>query len=107
MKLRISINARRIEGPYGGGNQFANTLEKYLRSKGHEVFRKLVPNLDLILIVSFGSGAGSDAFIFEVTERIEEVRDLAPKTRELLERNKHYLTYGQYAKYRQKIRKAP
>jgi len=52
MKLRISMNARKIEGPYGGGNQFANTLEKYLRSKGHEVFRKLVPDLDLILIVS-------------------------------------------------------
>jgi len=61
---------------------------------------------DLVLIVSFGSGAGSDAFIFEVTERIEEVRDLAPKTRDLLEKNKHYLSYGQYAKYRQKIRKA-
>lgn len=52
MKLRISMNARKIEGPYGGGNQFANTLEKYLRSKGHEVFRKLVSHLDLILIVA-------------------------------------------------------
>ncbi|MFQ5722694.1 MAG: hydroxymethylglutaryl-CoA synthase [Candidatus Aminicenantales bacterium] len=62
---------------------------------------------ELILIVSFGSGAGSDAFIFEVTDRIEEVRDLAPKTRELLEKNRNYLSYGQYAKYRQKIRKAP
>jgi len=50
--MRISINARFIKGPYGGGNQFVNTLEKYLRSKGHEVFRKLVPDLDLILIVS-------------------------------------------------------
>ena len=39
---------------------------------------------DLILIVSFGSGAGSDAFVFRVTERIDKVRDLAPKTRELL-----------------------
>lgn len=50
--MRISINARSIEGPYGGGNQFANILERHLRSKGHEVLRKLVPNLDLILIVS-------------------------------------------------------
>lgn len=61
---------------------------------------------DVILIVSFGSGAGSDAFIFEVTERIEEARDLAPKTREMLDKNKHYLSYGLYAKFRQKIRKA-
>lgn len=61
---------------------------------------------DMILIVSYGSGAGSDAFIFKVTDRIDEVRDLAPKTRELLEKNKNYLEYGVYAKFRQKIRKA-
>jgi len=59
-----------------------------------------------MLIVSYGSGAGSDAFIFEVTERIEEVRDLAPKTRDLLEKNRKYLEYGEYAKFRQKIKKA-
>jgi len=61
---------------------------------------------DMILIVSYGSGAGSDAFIFKVTERIEEVRDLAPKTTYLLDNNKNYLEYGVYAKYRRKIRKA-
>ena len=51
MNLRISINAKKINGPYGGGNQFANTLEKHLRAKGYEVFRNLVPHLDLILIL--------------------------------------------------------
>ncbi len=61
---------------------------------------------DLILIVSYGSGAGSDAFVFKVTERIEEVRDLAPGTRALLEKNINYLDYGTYAKFRRKIRKA-
>jgi hydroxymethylglutaryl-CoA synthase len=61
---------------------------------------------EVILIVSYGSGAGSDAFIFRVTERIEAVRELAPKTRELLDKNKVYLEYGAYAKYRRKIRKA-
>jgi hydroxymethylglutaryl-CoA synthase len=61
---------------------------------------------DLVLIVSYGSGAGSDAFIFKVTERIDEVRDLAPKTRELLDKNPNYLEYGVYAKFRHKIRKA-
>lgn len=61
---------------------------------------------DIILIVSYGSGAGSDAFIFKVTDRIEEARDLAPKTRDLLDKNKNYLEYGVYAKFRQKIRKA-
>ncbi len=61
---------------------------------------------DLILIVSFGSGAGSDAFLFRMTERIEEVKDLAPKTRETLEGPKVYVDYGTYAKFRKKIRKA-
>jgi hydroxymethylglutaryl-CoA synthase len=61
---------------------------------------------DMILIVSYGSGAGSDAFIFRVTKRIDEVKALAPKTRDLLDKNKVYIDYGVYAKYRRKIRKA-
>lgn len=61
---------------------------------------------DLVLLVSYGSGAGSDAFVIRVTDRIDEVRDLAPRTRTLLDENKVYLDYGVYAKYRRKIRKA-
>jgi hydroxymethylglutaryl-CoA synthase len=59
---------------------------------------------DRILMVSYGSGAGSDGFVFEVTDRIEEVRSAAPGTRELLDNNKNYIDYGTYAKYRRKIR---
>jgi len=58
---------------------------------------------DNLLIVSFGSGAGSDAFIFRVTERIDEVRDLAPKVREMVEEKRIYLDYGKYAQFREKI----
>ena len=61
---------------------------------------------DHILLVSYGSGAGSDAFIIKVSPRIEEVRDLVPSTRSLLDHNKNYLEYGEYAKFREKIRKA-
>ena len=61
---------------------------------------------DKILLVSYGSGAGSDGFILRVTERIDEVRNLAPRTRDMLDKNKAYLDYGVYAKYRRKIRKA-
>lgn len=61
---------------------------------------------DKILLVSYGSGAGSDAFIFEATDRIEEVKGLAPLTTDYLDKNKHYLEYGEYAKFRHKIRKA-
>jgi hydroxymethylglutaryl-CoA synthase len=61
---------------------------------------------DMIMIVSYGSGAGSDGFIFKVTRRILEARDLAQKTRDFLDKNKNYLEYGVYAKFRGKIRKA-
>ncbi len=61
---------------------------------------------DKILMVSYGSGAGSDAFIFTVTDHIVEVQDKAVKTREMLDKNKVYLDYGTYAKYRGKILKA-
>jgi len=59
---------------------------------------------DRILMCSYGSGAGSDAFIYTVRERIEEVRDLAPRTKWLLEENLTFVEYGEYAKMRRKIR---
>jgi hydroxymethylglutaryl-CoA synthase len=59
---------------------------------------------DKILMVSYGSGAGSDGFVYEVTDRIDDVRNAAPGTRELLESNINYIDYGTYAKYRRKIR---
>lgn len=59
---------------------------------------------DLILITSFGSGAGSDSFVFRATERLLEVRDRAPTVRAMLDADHRYLTYGEYVKYREKIR---
>ena len=58
---------------------------------------------DKIFMVSFGSGAGSDGFIYQVTNEIDKVRDLAPKLRDMLDNNKIYLDYGEYAKFRKKI----
>lgn len=63
----------------------------------------MVKSGERILLVSFGSGAGSDAFILRVTERIDEVRDKAPKTREMVDGKKFYVDYGTYAKFRGKI----
>ncbi len=59
---------------------------------------------DRILMVSYGSGAGSDGFVWTVTTRIDEVRALAPGTRDQLEYGKLYIGYGTYAKLRGKIR---
>jgi hydroxymethylglutaryl-CoA synthase len=61
---------------------------------------------DRVLICSYGSGAGSDAFVLTVTKRIDQVRDLAEHTRPQLDQNKRYLSYGEYSKFRRKIRKA-
>jgi hydroxymethylglutaryl-CoA synthase len=58
---------------------------------------------DKIFMVSFGSGAGSDGFIFQATDRLPEVQDKAPKTRDMLNNNKIYLDYGNYAAFRKKI----
>jgi hydroxymethylglutaryl-CoA synthase len=55
-------------------------------------------------MISFGSGAGSDGFIFQATDRITEVQDKAPKIREMLDNKKIYLDYGRYVAFRKKIR---
>lgn len=55
-------------------------------------------------MVSFGSGAGSDSFIFQATDAITEAQERAPKIHDMLDGKKIYLSYGQYAAYRKKIR---
>jgi hydroxymethylglutaryl-CoA synthase len=57
---------------------------------------------DRLLLVSFGSGAGSDAISLLVTDRIEECRDLAPRTRTYIARRKA-IDYGLYVRYRKKL----
>ncbi len=57
-----------------------------------------------ILITSFGSGAGSDSFVLRTTDRLIERRELAPRVRSMLDGARKYLTYGEYVKYREKIR---
>lgn len=56
-----------------------------------------------ILLVSFGSGAGSDAFVWEVTERLEERRDRAPRVADYIRRRTE-IDYGLYVRYRSKLR---
>ncbi len=60
---------------------------------------------DRVLFCSFGSGAGSDAFIFTCTDKLPAVQDKAKHTRHYLDTNPFYLDYGTYTKFRRKIRK--
>jgi len=56
-----------------------------------------------ILVTSFGSGAGSDAFDITVTDNIEDVRNRGKPLKKILE-NKKYLCYGEYVKHRKKLK---
>ena len=57
---------------------------------------------DKIFVVSYGSGAGSDGFSITVKDEIEQRRDLAPKTQEIID-DKKYVDYAVYAKFKGKI----
>jgi hydroxymethylglutaryl-CoA synthase len=56
-----------------------------------------------VLMVSFGSGAGSDGFDLLVTDAITKRRDRALATRDYILR-RHELDYATYARHRNKIR---
>jgi hydroxymethylglutaryl-CoA synthase len=60
---------------------------------------------DRVFMVSYGSGAGSDGFIWKCTDRLAGVQDMVAKTRTLLDKRLTYVDYGTYAKYRRKILK--
>ena len=57
---------------------------------------------DRILMVSFGSGAGSDAFVIRVTDAIEERRGKALSTQDYIARRTP-IDYATYTRYRGKI----
>jgi len=57
---------------------------------------------DLILAVSYGSGAGSDAFIIEVTKENEKRRN--KKTLKKFLDRKEYVDYATYARFKGKIK---
>lgn len=57
---------------------------------------------DEIMVVSYGSGAGSDAFAIKVTKEIEKHRG-SPTVQELVA-EKEYIDYALYVKHRQKLK---
>jgi len=78
--LKIAIGYKLNKGPWGGGNQFAISLEKKLLEEGHQVFFNLSRNdLDIILLtdprkrsscVSFSSGDIIKYLIFKNSKAI-------------------------------------
>ena len=58
---------------------------------------------ELILLTSFGSGAGSDSFAIRTTELLKEKREKGKKLEYFLNR-KRYISYAEYIKKRGKLK---
>lgn len=57
---------------------------------------------DRVLVVSYGSGAGSDAFSLKVTDLIRGRQEAAPRTEDYVNRRVE-IDYATYARYRRKL----
>lgn len=55
-----------------------------------------------VLVVSYGSGAGSDAFDILINDRLREVQGRAPTTRDYIRRRKP-VDYAEYVRLRRKL----
>lgn len=56
---------------------------------------------DKILLCSYGSGSGSDAFVFKVTENIKKLKKIETVEEQI--KRKRYVSYGEYLKLMKKI----
>ena len=77
--MKISIGAKIIEGPYGGGNTFIVNLKNYLENQGHQVVNELNDNdIDLILLINpLGFSEVSTFNHFEINKYLENVNNNA------------------------------
>lgn len=91
-QMEAGLLANQIGNTYSGASMIGLTAILDVAQPG-----------DRILMVSYGSGAGSDAFDLFVTERIAEIRDRAPGTQAYIKRRKE-IDYATYARYRGKIK---
>ncbi|MBD3159063.1 MAG: hydroxymethylglutaryl-CoA synthase [Candidatus Lokiarchaeota archaeon] len=91
-KLEESLVVRQIGNTYSGSAMIGLA----------RILDIAEPN-DRIFMVSYGSGAGSDAFDIRVEEEITERRGEVPTVDDYITR-KTYVNYAIYAKYRRKIK---
>ncbi|MHA1935304.1 MAG: hydroxymethylglutaryl-CoA synthase [Candidatus Thorarchaeota archaeon] len=91
-KLEDSLVVRHIGNTYSGSAMIGLARVLDVAKPGSKIF-----------VVSYGSGAGSDAFAIKVEEEIENRRGECPTVDDYIER-KTYVDYATYAKYRRKIK---
>jgi hydroxymethylglutaryl-CoA synthase len=92
-QIATGLVARRMGNAYSGSSLLGLAAVLDVAAPGDRIF-----------FCSYGSGAGSDAFAFRVTGRIEECRDGAAVD-DYLERRRPLSGYGEYLQLRRKIRK--
>lgn len=90
-QIRTGILADQIGNVYSGSCMLGLTAVLDVAQPG-----------DRILMVSYGSGAGSDAFDLIVTEEILNRQALAPKTQDYINR-RTVIDYALYTRYRGKL----
>lgn len=91
-QLEQSLVVKRIGNCYSGSSPLGLSAVLDIAKPGEK-----------ILMTSYGSGAGSDSFIFTATDRIDERRNLAPKTDDYINEKKN-IDYGTYVKMRGKLK---
>lgn len=91
-KLEPSLVVRRMGNCYSGSSPMGLSAVLDIAKPGQR-----------ILMTSYGSGAGSDSFSWVVTDRIEKVRDNAPKAEYYLSK-KSNIDYGTYVRLRRKLK---
>lgn len=91
-KLEDSLVVRQIGNTYSGSAMIGLARVLDIAKPGSRIF-----------MVSYGSGAGSDAFSITIEDEIEERRGEVPTVDDYIER-KTYVDYPTYAKYRRKIK---
>ena len=91
-KLLPGLVVTKIGNTYSGASLLALTAILDVANPGQR-----------ILLTSYGSGAGGDAFSLTVTDKIIERRDKAKKTADYIAK-KVYIDYGTYVKLRKKLK---
>jgi len=92
-QYETALLAPRIGNAYAGSSLLGLAAVLDVARPGERVF-----------FCSYGSGAGSDAFSFEITERIDERRS-GPTVLDYLDRRRVLPGYGDYLRLRGKIRR--
>ena len=94
-QLAPSLTVSAIGNPYSASSMLGLAAVLDIAKPGEKIF-----------MVSYGSGAGSDAFLWEVTEEIVNMQRLKGKGKSLVQnqiQEKTYVDYVQYLKQTHKL----